>query len=110
MTNKEIGQILLKIAKLLEVSGKESDRFRIVAYQKAAQTIENYADELSGVYQKGGREALDKIPGVGESIAEKIEELLKTGKLKYLAEIKKNIPASEVEFLKIPGIGPKMAV
>ncbi len=109
MTNKEIGKILYQIAKILEL-GNEKDRFRIVAYERAAQTIESYADELNEVYKKGGIKAINDIPGVGESIAEKLEELLKTGKLKYLEEIKKDVPTSEVEFLQIPGVGPKTAI
>jgi len=109
MTNKEIGQIFFQVAKILEL-GSEKNHFRVVAYERAAQTIENYADEMADVYKKGGIKALNDIPGVGESIAEKIEELLKTGKLKYLEEIKKDVPVSEVEFLQIPGIGPKTAI
>ena len=108
MTNKEIGKILFQIAKILEL-GDERDRFRIIAYERASETIENYADEMIDVYKKGGLKALNDIPGVGESIAEKIEELLKTGKLQYFDEIKKDVPVSEVEFLQIPGIGPKTA-
>jgi len=109
MTNKEIGKIFFQIAKVLELKDS-NDRFRIIAYERAAQEVENYAEEMREVYQKGGLKALNEIPGVGESIAEKIEELLKTGKLKYLEKVKKNVPVSEVEFLQIPGIGPKMAI
>jgi len=109
MTNKEIGKILYQIAKILEL-GNEKDRFRVVAYERAAQQIENYPDEMAEVYKKGGLRALEDVPGVGESIAEKIEELIKTGKLKYLEEIKEEVPASEVEFLEIPGVGPKTAI
>ena len=109
MTNKEIGQQFYQIAKILELKNP-NDRFRIVAYERATQTIENYTEELIDVYKKGGIQALNDIPGVGESIAEKIEELLKTGKLKYLNEIKKDVPVSEVEFLQIPGVGPKTAI
>lgn len=116
MTNKEIRKILFQIAKILELQNSadsprgEAGRFRIVAYERAAQTIENYPDEISDVYKKGGIKDLECIPGVGTSIAEKIEELIKTGKLKYLDEITKDVPVSEVEFLKIPGIGPKTAI
>lgn len=109
MTNKEIGKILFQIAKILELQNS-ADRFRIVAYERAAQTIENYPDEMANVYKSGGVKELECIPGVGESIAEKIEELIKTGKLKYLDEITKEVPISEIEFLKIPGIGPKTAI
>lgn len=109
MTNKEIAKTFFDIAKILELSN-ERDRFRIVAYERAADTIENYGEELSLVYNKGGLDALNNIPGVGESIAEKIEELLKTGKLKYLKEIQNKVPAGEIEFMQIPGIGPKTAI
>ena len=88
MTNTEISKILFQIAKILEL-GNEKDRFRIVAYERAAGTIENYAEEMVEVYNKRGLKALNDVPDVGQSIAEKIEELIKTGKLKYLNEIKK---------------------
>jgi len=109
MTNKEISKILFQIAEVL-VLKNSSDRFRIVAYEKAAQTVENYPTELKEIYSSKGLKGLNCIPGVGQSIAEKIEELLKTSQLKYLNEIQKDIPVNELEFLKIPGIGPKMAV
>lgn len=109
MTNKEIAQNLYKIAEILELKNS-ADRFRIVAYQRASQTVENYPDEMAAIYKKGGPKALNDVPGIGESIAEKIEELLKTGRLKYLKEISEDVPTSEVEFLKIPGIGPKTAI
>ena len=75
MKNIEIGKILFQIAKILEL-GNEKDRFRIVAYERAAQTIENYPEEMMEVYKKGGSKALNDVPDVGESIAEKIEELI----------------------------------
>ncbi len=109
LTNKEIAKNLYQIAKILEL-GKEKDRFRIIAYERVAQTIENYPEEITEIYKKGGIDALNNIPGVGQSIAEKIEEMLKTGRLKYLKEIQKDVPISEVEFLKISGIGPKTAI
>lgn len=116
MTNKEIGKIFYQIAEILELQNSsdlsrgEAGRFRIVAYERAAQTLENYPKDLNIVYKELGLKGLCDIPGVGQSIAEKIEELIKTGKLKYLNEIQSEVPASEVEFLKIPGIGPKIAV
>lgn len=109
MKNTEIAKNLYQVAKVLELQNA-NDRFRIVAYERAATEIEKYPKELTDVYGEGGIDALNKISGVGESIAEKIEELIKTGKLKYLDDIKKEVPVSEVEFISIPGIGPKMAV
>lgn len=110
MTNKEIAQNLIQIASILEILDPDENRFRILAYQKSVQTIENLTSELTDIYAQGGLKALNDIAGVGESIAGTIEELLKTGKLTYLTELKKEVPVSELEFLRIPGVGPKMAV
>ncbi len=110
MTNKEIAHNLSQIAQILDLTGASKNRFRVIAYERAAETVGSMTEELSEIYHKGGRDAFDEIPGIGESIAQKIEELLNTNRLKYLQELKKEIPASEVDFLSIPGVGPKMAV
>ncbi len=67
------------------------------------------AKRLSGRFSgsRGGLSALENIPGVGISIAEKIEEFLKTGKIKYLEDLKKKWPVKIEEFMNIEGIGPK---
>ncbi len=109
MTNKEIGQKFFQIAKVLELKNPE-DRFRIIAYERAAQRIENYHEDLTSVYKRGGVKELKAIPNVGQSVAEKIEELIKTGKIKYFEEISKEVPVNEVQFIQIPGVGPKMAI
>lgn len=110
MTNREIALNLGQIASILEILEPNKNRFRILAYQKSVQMIENLTSELAGIYAQGGLKSLNEIDGVGESIASTIEELLKTGKLAYLAQLQKEVPVSELEFLKIPGVGPKMAV
>lgn len=110
MTNKEIAHNLTQIGKILELEDPDKNRFRYIAYERAAQTVSNLTEELKYTYEKGGRKVLDEIEGVGESIAKSIEEMLKTGKLKYLEQLKKENPSNEVEFLQIPGVGPKMAV
>lgn len=109
MTNKEIGQKFFQIAKILELKDP-TDRFRIIAYERAAQTLENYPEDLTSVYNRGGLKELKNIPNIGASIAEKIEELIKTGKIKYLGEISKEVPVNEVQFIQIPGVGPKTAI
>lgn len=106
MTNKEIAQKLYQIAEILELRNG-GDRFRITAYQRAAQSVESYGEDIADVYQAGGLKALQGIEGVGISIAEKIEELIKKGKIKYLQDIQKGIPPVEVQLTQVPGIGPK---
>lgn len=109
MTNKEVGQKFFQIAKVLELKDP-TDRFRIIAYERAAQTIENYSEDLNSIYNRGGLKELKNIPNIGASIAEKIEEIIKFGKIEYLEEISRDVPTNEVQFIQIPGVGPKMAI
>ncbi len=78
MKNREIAKIFNEIAEYLEMDGI---RFKPYAYQKAAITLENLKDSVEDVYNQGGLKAFKSIPGVGESIALKIEEYLNTGKI-----------------------------
>jgi DNA polymerase (family 10) len=107
MTNKEIARILYDIAGILELKGESV--FRVIAYRNAARSIEFLPEDVSERYRRGGRKALDAIPGVGSSIALKIEELLQTGRLRYYEQIKNTIPAVELDLTKIPNVGPKTA-
>lgn len=108
MTNSEIAKVLEEIAKILELKGE--DRFRVTAYERAAQSVSSFGEDLKDLYEREGLKGLEEIEGAGESIGEKIEELIHTGKLKYYEDLKKTVPSSEVEFLEIPGIGPKTAI
>lgn len=110
MTNHEIAQNLRKIAAILEIIDPQKNRFRIISYEKAAEVLDGQLEELKSIYASGGKPALDEIDGVGESISQIIEELLKTGKLAYLKELEKQIPVHASDFLVIPGVGPKMAI
>jgi len=85
MKNKEIGKILYEIAEMLEIN---SVPFKPKAYRKAAQSIENFKEDVGSIYKKGGLKALKRISGIGESIAKKIEEYLKKKKIKYYQELK----------------------
>ena len=107
MTNSEIANIFSEIAEMLEIIGES--QFRIIAYEKAARAIEDLGEDLQDIYQREGLSGLTKISGIGQSIAEKIAELLTTGKLKYYQELQKKVPQAELNLMKIPGIGPKTA-
>jgi len=85
MKNQEIAKILLEIGEMLEINGVA---FKPRAYKKAAQSLENLTEDILAIYKKGGVKAIDGIPGVGKSIAKKIEEYLKKGKIKYYQELK----------------------
>ena len=104
MKNQEITKIFYEIADYLEMKGVA---FKPYAYQKAAITLETLEEDVKEIYKRGGLEALKEIPGVGESIALKIEEYLKTGKIKYYEEFKKKIPVNLEELMAVEGMGPK---
>lgn len=104
MKNQEIANIFYEIADFLEMEGVQ---FKPYAYQKAAITLETLEKDVQDIYKEGGREALEKIPGVGKSMAEKIEEYLKTGKIKYYQDLKKKTPVKMEELTAVEGLGPK---
>jgi len=106
MRNKEIAKILYQIADFLEMEGIA---FKPYAYQKAALTLETLEEDVTQIYKEGGVKALENISGVGESIALKIEEYLKTGKIKYYQELKRKMPIDLGEIVAIEGMGPKKA-
>ncbi|MDP1538753.1 MAG: helix-hairpin-helix domain-containing protein, partial [bacterium] len=106
MKNQELAQIFYEIADYLEM---EEVAFKPYAYQKAAVTLETLEEDVEEIYKKGGIKALEQIPGVGKSIAEKIEEYLKTGRIKYYEEFKKRLPFDLEEIISVEGLGPKKA-
>ncbi len=99
--NKEIANIFRKMAAIYEFL---DDRFRAMAYQRAANIIEDLPDDIRHYLETG---EIYKIRGIGPSIALKIEEYIKTGKIQKYEELKKLIPEDFLELVDLPGIGPK---
>ncbi|MGB9613411.1 MAG: DNA polymerase/3'-5' exonuclease PolX, partial [Candidatus Margulisiibacteriota bacterium] len=108
MENNEFAKIFWEIAEFLELKGENP--FKIRAYQKAARNIEALSENLEDIYKKGGLEALEAIPGIGERIAGKIEQIIKTGKLDLHQKLLKEFPKGFIELMETPGLGPKTAM
>jgi DNA polymerase (family 10) len=104
MTNRDIAHVLSEIADILEIRGENP--FKVRAYQRAAQAIEGLATQLADLR---GKQPFTDIPGVGSSIAEKIEQLLATGFCAFHQELLKEFPASLTTLLSIPEVGPRKA-
>lgn len=104
ISNQEIARVLYEIGEYLDM---QRVQFKPRAYEKVAQVIEGLQEEVIHIYKKGGLKAIEDIPGVGVSIAEKIEELIKTGKCKYYEELKKKTPVDLSALTRIEGLGPK---
>lgn len=108
MTNAEIAQVFQRIALLLELQGEENP-FRVRAYERAVLVVGNLTTPLRDIYERGGIRALQELPGIGEDLAQKIEELLTTGKLEYIARLETKLPAGLFHIMEIEGVGPKKA-
>jgi DNA polymerase (family 10) len=104
MDNNEIAAIFYEVADILDLQGVA---FKPNAYRRAARSIESLEEDISKVAAEG---KLAEIPGVGESVAKKIEEIIRTGQLSYLRKLRAEIPPGLLEILSIPDIGPKTAM
>lgn len=105
MTNAEIAAIFERIGKILTL--KDENPFRIRAYDRAAMTLLSLTEDLASIYKEKGTDGLMEIPGIGEDLAAKIEELVKTGKLEYLEKMQKEVPPGLFDIMQIQGMGPK---
>ena len=104
MDNREIAAVFDEIADLLDLQGVA---FKPIAYRRAARNIESMEADVNEIAAAG---KLEDIPGVGKAMAKKIEEIVRTGKLAYLDDLRSEVPSGLVELLKIPDVGPKTAV
>jgi DNA polymerase (family X) len=104
MNNREIADMFDKIADLLEIKGEVI--YKILAYRRAADSLRELPGDLNEYYQKGN---LTEIPGVGKAIAEKVDELLSTGKLEFYEKLILEVPETLIDLLRVPDLGPKKA-
>ncbi len=104
LSNLDISKILYEIAAYLEM---DNVQFKPRAYEKAADVIEALEEDIHDIYKKGGLKALEEIPGIGLSIAGKIEELIKKGRLQYYEDLKRKVPVDLENLLRVEGLGVK---
>lgn len=102
--NSEVAAILYEIGEILTI---KDDRFRSRAYLLAAQRITSLTEDIKKVKDRG---ELDKIPGVGKSIAATITEVLDTGESKVLEELRELLPPGVRQLMELEGVGPKNAM
>ena len=105
LSNQELARVFRQIAVLLQIRGELI--YKILAYRQAADSLSDLGRELRAVWEQGGIPALIEIPGVGKAIAEKIDELLSTGRLSFLEKLSAEIPLSLAEMMAVPDLGPK---
>jgi DNA polymerase (family 10) len=101
MDNKAIANIFYETADLMKVAS--ADPFRIRSYERAAEALEGWPQQVAAMQEK----TLLEIPGIGKGMAANIRELMATGKLSMHEEMLQKFRPSMLELLKISGLGPK---
>ncbi|MEM3794238.1 MAG: DNA polymerase/3'-5' exonuclease PolX [Thermoprotei archaeon] len=104
LDNQVVARLLEEYAELLELSGENV--FRVNAYRRAAKGIRNLGGDVKELWERG---ELESVPGVGRAIAEKVGEILRTGTLRALEDLRAHIPPEIAELMGVPFIGPKTA-
>ncbi len=105
MHNDAIAARLDEIAALMEFDGEPF--FKIKAYQRAARTIEDSEEPMRALIDAG---SLMELPGIGKAIAQKIDDIDRTGTCKYLEELRAKFPLTILELVSVPGVGTKTAI
>ena len=102
MKNKELADLFEKMADILEFKGENP--FKISAYRKASRILGDLTQDIGEIAESG---KLKDVPGIGEGMAQKIVEYLKTGKIAKYEEIRKGVSDELIGIMDIPGMGPK---
>ena len=104
MTNAEIAKILRQMAAAYLL--KNENRFKIIAYERAADSIEKSTTDIKDLWEEG---KLNTLPAVGSSITSHLDELMRYGHVKHFDEVLKGIPPPIFPLIEVPGFGPKKA-
>lgn len=107
MTNLEIAELLRAVAASYQLKGEEKNRFKTIAYQRAAASIEHLSSEAKDLWDDG---KLKEVSGIGESIEAHLDEIFRTGKSKHFKSVMKSFPPAMFELMKVSGIGAKTAL
>ncbi|MEJ2704961.1 MAG: helix-hairpin-helix domain-containing protein, partial [Sedimentisphaerales bacterium] len=101
--NKDIAEVFGQVADLLEIKG--DNPFRIRSYRNAARTVGSLSKDVSDLVAQ--EKDLTTYPGIGKDLAGKIEQVVTTGKLDLLDELREQMPAALTDLMKVSGLGPK---
>ena len=106
MTNLEIAELLCAVAASYELINANQNKFKIIAYERAADAVEHLSSEAKDLWDEG---KLGDIAGIGPSISEHLSEIFKTGKSRHFESVMKGISGSVFVLMELPGIGTKTA-
>ncbi len=104
MESEGVAAIFAAMADMLDIQGE--DYHRVMAYRRAAESLAALGRPLAEIWRAG---ELETIPGIGKTLAAKIDELMRTGRLAAYEKLRQEVPAGVVEMLQIPDVGPRKA-
>jgi len=111
MTPREVAAVLREISQLLQLKGENA--FKVRAYDLAADAFETLPPDpaaAGGLNELVKQGRLGEIEGVGKAIDQKVTELVTSGKMKYLDELRREFPPGALDLVLVPGLGPRKAV
>lgn len=104
LTNKEVADLLALVADILQIL--DANRFRVIAFQNAAEAIKNLPQDVSALHAQG---QLQSVAGIGKGIAGLLNELFTQGRVQEIEELKAQVPVGVVAMMQVPDMGPKKA-
>lgn len=104
MTNAEIATALDELGVLYELDG--AVKYRVLAYSAAAKAIRESPVSVTDLAAEG---RATEVPGVGKTLAEKIDALIETGEIPAAVKLKAKFPPTLIEVTRVPGVGAKTA-
>jgi len=104
MKNRQVAAIFATMADILAIQGE--NYHRVMAYRRAAENMAALGQPVEQIWQAG---KLEEIPGIGKTLASKIDELMRTGRLEAYEKLRAQVPEGVVAMLHIPDVGPKKA-
>src|SRR3954468_6941241 len=110
MTPREVAQTLREISQLLQIKGENA--FKVRAYELGADAFETLPADpaaASGLNERVQKGTLTEMDGVGKAISEKVTELVSTGRLRFLDDLRKEFPLGALDLMRVPGLGPRKA-
>ncbi len=105
-SNLQIAELLRDLAAALQIKDPKKNKFRIIAYENAATSVEHLSSEVKDMWDEG---KLTDIPGIGQSLQDNLDEFFKKGRSKHFDDILSGIPKAVFELMKVQGVGPKTA-
>jgi DNA polymerase (family 10) len=104
--NLEIVELLRAVAASYKLKDENKNRFKIIAYERAADAVEHLSSEAKDLFDE---DKLETVSGIGKNISTHLGEIFKTGKSTHFEKLMKGLPPSMFEMIKVPGIGAKTA-